>query len=77
MDNLYNGRRVLYVLTEADLECVWDDLVREEGLKPRWDELTEHGRAAIFDSVQDALDASMDGWYETMAETIMGRKSYE
>ena len=78
MDNLYNGQRVLYVLTEADLEVVWDDMVAVgKSSRPLWEMLPEDEREAVCDVVQDALDASMDGWYDAMTAAIYWKASYE
>ena len=62
------GDRIIYVLTVADVETAFDQLVEQEGLDSTWNDLTEDERDdCILRSVK--ASESID-WLEPLQDAI-------
>ena len=62
------GDRIIYVLTVADVETAFDQLVEQEGLDFTWNDLTEDERDdCILRSVR--ASESID-WFEPLQDAI-------
>ena len=72
MAKTYKGAKVLYVLTEADVEVVYNEGI-EEGIfsGPEWADLSEECRDHVFLRVRRSVETCFSGvWYDAIRDGL-------